>query len=92
MTAQPSQPNAASPPSRPLPLRLLRGLLMAGVGCGLALLTAWAAAALYFDVRIPALRVPLAVVYLLAVLAVWILARGRWLKVGLTELNQLMEH
>ena len=84
MTNPPGQTNAAASPGRPLLRRLLCGRLMAVVGCGLALLTAWAAAALYFDVRVPALRVPLAVVYLLAVLAVWILARGRWLKIGLT--------
>jgi hypothetical protein len=46
---------------------------------GLALLTAWAAAALYFDVRIAWLRVPLAVVYVLALLAVWVVVKRRWL-------------
>jgi hypothetical protein len=50
----------------------------------LLLLTLWAAAALYFDVRVSWLRAPLAVAYVAAVLAVWIRARGRWLKTGLT--------
>jgi hypothetical protein len=47
-------------------------------------MTFWAAAALYFDVRVSWLRLPLAVLYSLAVLAVWILARRRWLATGLT--------
>jgi hypothetical protein len=38
----------------------------------------WAAAALYFDVRISWLRVPLAVVYELGMLAVWIWVRRPW--------------
>ncbi len=84
MTDQPSQTNAASPPGRPLLRRWLRGLWMAGIGCGLALVTTWAAAALCFDVRIPALRVPLAVAYAVAVLAVWIVIKGFWRKSALT--------
>jgi hypothetical protein len=43
----------------------------------LALLTAWAPAALYFDVRISGLRAPLAGLYALAVLAVWLVVRRR---------------
>ena len=46
--------------------------------------TFWAAAALYFDVRVSWLRLPVAIVYVLAVLAVWIWVKGRWLKTGLT--------
>jgi hypothetical protein len=46
--------------------------------------TLWATAALHFDVRVSWLRTPLAVLYLLAVVAVWILVKGRWLKVSLT--------
>ncbi|NJN05246.1 MAG: DUF4105 domain-containing protein, partial [Rhodobacteraceae bacterium] len=42
------------------------------------------AAALYFDVRVAWLRVPVATVYLLAVLAVWILVKRRWLAAGIT--------
>jgi hypothetical protein len=49
------------------------------VGCAF-----WAAAALYFDLRTPWMRAPMATVYLAALLALWILARGCWLKVGLT--------
>jgi len=62
-------------------LRLLGFVAFGGV---LLLATFWAAAAMYFDVRIPWLRTPLAVLYLLAVLTVWILVNGRWRKVGLT--------
>jgi hypothetical protein len=75
---------APHPPSK----HRLRGLFRA-VGftlLGLLLLvgTVWAAAALYFDVRVPWLRVPLAGAYGLAMLAVWILVKGKWRKVGLT--------
>jgi len=62
----------------------LRLLGVAALGCILLLLTLWAAAALYFDARVPWLRIPLAAIYLLAILAVWIRAKGRWLKMGLT--------
>jgi hypothetical protein len=51
---------------------------------GLVLATFWAAAALYFDVRVSWLRVPLALVYLLALLAVWIRIKNLWLKRALT--------
>jgi Domain of unknown function (DUF4105) len=40
--------------------------------------TLWATAALYFDVRISWLRIPLAVVYGLGILTVWILIRRPW--------------
>src|SRR5450432_655423 len=40
--------------------------------------TLWAVAALYFDVRIPWLRLPLAAVYGLGILAVWIFVRRPW--------------
>jgi hypothetical protein len=47
-------------------------------------MTAWATAALYIDVRIPWLCAPMAGAYVVAVLAVCILVKGRWRKVGLT--------
>jgi hypothetical protein len=45
----------------------------------------WAAAALYYDVRVPWLRAPLAAIYGVATLAVWVKARrrSRWLAAGL---------
>jgi hypothetical protein len=48
------------------------------------MLTLWAAAALHFDVRVAWLRTPLAVAYLLGVLAIWFWVKGRWLKTALT--------
>jgi hypothetical protein len=44
----------------------------------LGLATLWAAAALYFDLRIAWLRVPLALIFGLGILAVWILVRRPW--------------
>jgi hypothetical protein len=44
----------------------------------LGVATLWAAAALSFDVRVPWLRLPLAAVYGLGMLAVWILVRRPW--------------
>jgi len=55
----------------------LRRLAFVAGGGALLLLTGWAAAALYFDVRVPALRAPLAGLYGLAVLAGWILVQRR---------------
>jgi hypothetical protein len=63
------------------------GLCILGLvtlGPVLLLLTLWAAAALFFDVRVSWLRGPLAAGYLAALLALWILAKGRWRKIGLT--------
>jgi hypothetical protein len=48
------------------------------------LLMSWAVSALYFDVRVSALRVPLTVGFLLGVLAAWVFVRSRWLKIGIT--------
>jgi hypothetical protein len=50
----------------------------------LLLATLWAAAALYFDVRIGWLRVLLVLAYLLTLLAFWVFANGRWLKLAFT--------
>jgi hypothetical protein len=84
MTVPTNQTRGVSPFLGKLGRGLLRGLGTVVGWSALALVTVWAAAALYFDVRIPWLRTPLAVVYLVAVLAVWILVKGRWLKMGLT--------
>ena len=79
MTSQPGRTNAVSLSTKPLARPWLRGLLRAIGCCALAFLTAWAAAALYFDVRVPWLRGPLTVVYLLVVVAVWFVFKRRWL-------------
>ncbi len=66
------------------PWHAFRVLGCLALGFVLLLLTVWATSALYFDVRVSWLRAPLAWLYMLALLAVWILAKGRWLKLGLT--------
>ncbi len=50
----------------------------------LLLLTLWASAALYFDFRVPGMRGPLAVMYLLGILAVWILFKRRPVAAAIT--------
>src|SRR5258706_7122247 len=45
------------------------------LGLFLVTITLWAAAALYFDVRVSWLRVPMAAAYLLGVGAIWIFLR-----------------
>ena len=42
----------------------------------------WVALALYIDIRVSWLRLPLTVAYVLAVLGIWIFVRGRWRKFG----------
>ena len=44
----------------------------------LALLTLWAVAALYVDVRIAALRVPVTAIYVLGILAILLMAKRPW--------------
>lgn len=46
--------------------------------------TLWATAALYFDVRVPRLRTPLATAYVLAALSIWVFVKGIWLRLGIT--------
>ncbi len=64
-TGSPSKPRARLGPG----VRALGFVLL-----GFALLppTLWAAAALYYDVRVPWLRLPLAATYVLATLAAWV--------------------
>jgi len=62
----------------------LRILGFIALGCVLLLLTLWAVAALYFDVRVAWLRTPLAATYVVAVLAVWVLGKSKSLKMSLT--------
>ena len=85
MTVQESQTNAVSP--KPLRRNRLRAVFCAlnfAIMVPLLLgLTLWAAAALYFDVRVPWLRLPLASVYVLGLLAAWVFLKRRS-AVGLT--------
>src|SRR5436190_7304428 len=66
--------------------RVLGVLTFLLLGLFLVAITLWAAAALYFDVRVSWLRVPMAAAYLLGVGAIWIFlrvpaasSRRRWL-------------
>ncbi len=60
------------------PKKLLRVLAAVLIWLALGLVTLWAVAALYFDVRVSWLRVPLAVIYALGMLAVaWRVKRRR---------------
>ena len=62
------------PPTGFRPLRMLGLVIMWLV---LALLTLWAVAALYVDFRIAALRIPLTVIYVLAVIAILVKVKRR---------------
>jgi Domain of unknown function (DUF4105) len=58
--------------------KLLRFIACVLLWAVLGVATLWAVAALYFDVRISWLRLPLAAVYGLGILAVWIWVRRPW--------------
>jgi hypothetical protein len=60
------------------PACMVRWIVVSLLWVLLALLTLWAAAALYFDVRISWLRLPLAIIYGLGLLAVWVWVRRPW--------------
>ena len=53
---------------------------LGGIACLIA--TAWAIGALYFDLPLAWLRVPLALIYGMAMLAVLIFVKGRWRAMG----------
>jgi len=65
--------------SRPIWVRLPRAVGITIVWVVLALLTLWAAAALFVDCRITALRIPLSLIYVLGVITIFVkLRRFRW--------------
>jgi hypothetical protein len=72
---EPTPDKSASAPPKRGGLRWLRGAAVFFGWCGLVLVTLWAAAALYFDVRVAWLRAPLAAAYGLGMLAVWVCVR-----------------
>ena len=76
---------AARPHVSPSPgwLRALRVLGLTLLWFILALLTLWAVAALYVDFRIAALRVPLTVIYVVAIIAILVKVRRRLWAAGL---------
>ena len=61
----------------PALFRLLRMLGLTLMWFVLALLTLWAMAALYVDFRIAALRIPVTVIYVLAIIAILIKVKRR---------------
>ncbi len=63
------------------PNKILRVVAVALIWAVLGLVTLWAAAALFFDVRISWLRIPLAAVYGLGMLTAWIWIRRPWKRV-----------
>jgi hypothetical protein len=70
--------------------RLLRVFVMLAALGALAGLTLWAAAALYFDVRIAWLRGPLAGAYLGSIATTWFLIKPRWRAALLTGVAFLL--
>jgi hypothetical protein len=75
-------PPPGAQPKRSWLDKFMRVLGFTGAGFVLLLVTLWAVAALYFDVRIAWLRVPMAIAFPLALLAIWIFVKGPWLKVA----------
>jgi hypothetical protein len=73
--------NASETRSKRRPLRVLIFVALASV---LVPFTLWAVAALYFDVRVPWLRTPLAAAYVVSMAAVWLSVKRRWLALGLS--------
>ena len=75
--------NSTPAPRRPFLsatwLRVLRAIGIAIMWFILALLTLWAVAALYVDFRIPALRIPVTLIYVLGIIAILFKLKGsRW--------------
>jgi hypothetical protein len=59
-------------------IKFLRRAICILMWFGAVVVTLWAVAAIYFDLRIPWLRLSLAVIYGLGMLAVWIFIRRPW--------------
>ena len=81
MTLEQNTNNIPAPCSTPLSvgLRLLRRIAPIIARMVLAILTLWAIAALYVDCRISALRIPVALIYLLGAITVFVrFRRTRW--------------
>ena len=57
-------------------MKLLRGIGIATTWLILALLTLWAVAALYVDVRIPSLRIPIALIYCVGIITILFKLKG----------------
>jgi hypothetical protein len=72
-TAAPRRP-FSSPPR----LRVLRAIGIAIMWFILALLTLWAVAALYVDLRIPALRIPVTLIYVVGIITILFKLKRSW--------------
>jgi hypothetical protein len=75
--------NSIAAPLRHAPsptwLRVLRAIAITGMWIILALLTLWAVAALYVDLRVAALRLPVTLIYVLGIIAILLkVNRKRW--------------
>lgn len=74
----PTHPAAAArPPRRGLLRAVLRGAGLTALGIVLLAVTLWSVTALHFDVRVPWLRTPLALAYVLGLLAGWVFLKPR---------------
>jgi small-conductance mechanosensitive channel len=64
------------PSPSPTWVKVLRAIGIATIWLLLALLTLWAVAALYIDVRIPALRIPVTLVYVIGMSTILFKLKG----------------
>ena len=63
--------------------KLLRALGLTIPWCAVALLNLWAVAALWVDIRIAMLRIPVTVIYVVGILAIPLMVKGRVRALGL---------
>lgn len=70
--------NAIGVEPAPAWLRVLRALALAVVWVAVGLFVLWTVGAIYFDVRIASLRIPLALVYVAGIVTILVMLRGSW--------------
>jgi Domain of unknown function (DUF4105) len=79
--------NSIATPVRPAPspawLRVLRAIGITGLWFTLALLSLWAGAALYVDLRVAALRIPVTLIYVLGIIAILLKVKRKRLAAAL---------
>ena len=85
-----ANPPEGRSPHRPRLRRVVRRIGFVALGAVLVPCTLWAIAALYIDIRMPWLRLPLAIAYPAALLPAWLLWKGAWGRVGLTAAGFLL--
>lgn len=64
--------------------KLFRWLILTLLAITVSLATLWATAALCIDVRVPWLRLPLAALYVIAILVAWVFMKRPWRALALT--------